>query len=249
MKRFFIFSFVALSLTCVSCSFLENLLGGKAEKNEPAAPVKEAKEEEPQADLEYVYSNGFDGFVNLRYEPSFSSEIAGVLRNGFPAVYQGQSYDEKRRPWTLVEIDGLMGWAPSKFIQSEPTLEYTGKVDVSWIEGVWGEVGGMSTLYIYNNGTFEEGTESYLMWRGRYILQNNEIKFTTTWEEDESDGGSEWVLPINKKDDMLGNYQRYPFISEQLEDEGEGDMDHISKSSHRKRGKSILAQVEKEDPR
>ena len=65
-----------------------------------------------------VYSNAYDGFVNIRESPSSDGRILGVLRNGPDgAVF----LEQPNKSWMLVNCNGIVGYVYSKHIQTTPT--------------------------------------------------------------------------------------------------------------------------------
>ena len=192
----------------------------------------------------YVYSCGFDGFVNMRKTPSFSAEKVGRFNNG----ECGFVVDEQGANWKKVNVDGNEGWVHVKYLQTEPTIAYTGKVGADWVEGVW--VDGY-VLMLFNNGTFEWGYE-FGTCHGKYIMQRNEIKFIPTWVE-EGDYGFDEILPINVKANKLGDYKRLNYLSPEEKAKAEEeemifDYGYITKAEFKKYGKALLKIVESEKP-
>ena len=146
-----------------------------------------------------VYSCGFDGFVNMRKEASFSSGKIGVFRNG----PEGAELLEDLGDWKKIDMGGLVGYVPSVYVQDTPTVAYNGSATADWIQGAWYDNTG-SYLYIYNNGTYLHGSGSPSSY-GLFIMQNNEVKFMPAWP---ASGGFSDTLPIDMAQTRLGNYQK-----------------------------------------
>ena len=189
---------------------------------------------------DYVYSCGFDGFVNVRQEPSFSAAKVAKFYNGERA----RVINEQGTDWKQIEIGSTTGWVPVKYIQTAPTLAYTGRVDADWIEGIWGHNG--TVLMVFNNGTYLSGYD-YETSHGVYIMQNNEIRFIPTWTEEGLEGFDE-ILEIKEHDNMLGDFSRTNYLTQQEKDEEIGGFGCLTKADFKSTGKQLLAQVDKEKP-
>ena len=92
--------------------------------------------DKPQADYDYyedemedeysatqepkVYSNAYDGFVNIRQEPQSKAPILGVLKNGPDgAVLLGTEGE-----WKKIDYNGIVGYVYEKYVQDTPTEVY-----------------------------------------------------------------------------------------------------------------------------
>lgn len=70
-----------------------------------------------------VYSNAYDGFVNIRQSPNGKSPILGVLRNGPDgAVLIGTEGE-----WKEVNCHGVVGYVSGKYVQDTPTEVFKGE--------------------------------------------------------------------------------------------------------------------------
>ena len=188
-----------------------------------------------------VYSRAYDGFVNIRKKPSFSAEIVGKFKNG----PDGATLLENLGDWVKIDYFGTVGYVLAKHVQRTPTVAFYGNVDGPWLEGIWqgSEASDYAYLFIYDNGTYEWGME-FATEQGRYILQNNEIKFTLVYDENGGNRPFANTLPIHKSSNRLGDYHRIPYTSS--DNYGFGSM---SKSNFRKLGQTVLREVERRDPR
>ena len=74
--------------------------------------------------VQRVYSNAYDGFVNIRQTPNGNAPILGVLRNG----PEGAVLLGAEGAWSKVDCNGIVGYVASKYIQNTPTevFEYWG---------------------------------------------------------------------------------------------------------------------------
>lgn len=69
-----------------------------------------------------VYSNAYDGFVNIRQSPSSKAPILGVLKNG----PDGAVLISREGDWTKVNYHGIEGYVSSQYIQDTPTEVFKG---------------------------------------------------------------------------------------------------------------------------
>lgn len=202
-----------------------------------------AYSQEPDSDISVgatVYSCAYDGYVNIHTEASLSSASIGKFYNGNKATVvelQGEK-------WVKVYVYGNVGWVLAKYVQTEPTIVYTGSVDADWVQGVWSCSG--YYLRVFNNGTFEWGS-AYAQAHGKYLMQDNSIRFITTWVEAEKEPFDQ-ILEIREDENMLGDYSRVDYISESDELAGRGDFGHISEESAKRIRRSLLSQVDQEKP-
>lgn len=131
-----------------------------------------------------VYSNCYDGYLNVRLKPTSKSQIVGTLHNG----PEGAELLGVEGKWSKVRVNGVVGYVFSSYLQSKPTEPVY--IKASAVVGEWfGESG---TLKINSNGTFEhtfghsasmsytEGGKWYLS-RNKIILKyNDEENFGVT---------------------------------------------------------------------
>lgn len=77
-----------------------------------------------EENLPRVYSNAYDGFVNIRQTPESKAPILGVLKNGPEgAVLLGREGE-----WLKIDCNGIVGYVYEKYVQDTPTevFEYWG---------------------------------------------------------------------------------------------------------------------------
>ena len=137
MKKFMLFA--ATTLLAVSV----------ASATESAEVTNEVNDSiEAAAALPKVYSNCYDGYLNVRQAPSSKSQIVGKLKNG----YEGAELLGVEGSWSKVRVNGVVGYVASKYLQSTPTEPVY--VDASAVIGQWiGDCSG--PLKINSNGKFE----------------------------------------------------------------------------------------------
>ena len=155
-----------------------------------------------------IYSSAYDGFVVMREGPSAQSYSIGRFLNG-PT---GATLLAEMGGWTQINYNGLIGWVPSRYLSSSPTLAYTGTATADWVEGIWSRAGG-DMLLIYNNGTWEFGDEFASSSHGKWLMQNNEIKFIPTWRASGMNGFAE-TLQIYQSSNKLGDFNRVQYMTE-----------------------------------
>ena len=116
MKRLFFFAtFVLLLVSCGQSAPKSDAPAEPAPKAE-AAPV-EAAPVKAEPTYPKVYSNCYDGYLNVRAEPSSNAAIVGELRNG-PHGAELLGVEGK---WSKVRVNGVVGYVFSSYLQSEPT--------------------------------------------------------------------------------------------------------------------------------
>ena len=109
---------------------------------------------EAAAALPKVYSNCYDGYLNVRQAPTTQSQIVGKLKNGS----EGAELLGVEGSWSKVRVNGVVGYVASKYLQSTPTEAVY--VDASAFIGVWARVhmGGGTSYTIKSNGKFTKYT-------------------------------------------------------------------------------------------
>lgn len=97
-----------------------------------------------------VYSNCYDGYLNVRAQPTTQSQIVGRLTNGSG----GAELLGVEGTWSKVRVNGVVGYVASKYLQSTPTEPVY--IDASAVVGQWDWDGfGPATSYtIQSNGKF-----------------------------------------------------------------------------------------------
>ena len=131
--------FTLLAMLMVSC-------GNPTTSNENVAAV------EAEGD---VFSNAFDGFLNIRESPNANSFKVGELKNG----PKGATMIEFGAKWSLVSHNGVEGYVKTEFLQTTPTKPAL--LNPEDVIGVWGESNHFNDLLIFDNGTYATYNDNF----------------------------------------------------------------------------------------
>ena len=144
----------------------------------------ENKDVEEEVVLPKVYSNCFDGYLNVRAEPSSKSKILGTLPNG-PEGAELLGVDGK---WSKVRVNGVVGYIWSADVQSTPTEPvYISAADVV---GEWESCDGRCWGHysIKSNGKFvlyvddtESSDGTWYLSRDKLVLKSSDGDWTNTF--------------------------------------------------------------------
>ena len=105
-------------------AYYEQQLAEQQRIQEEQQALYEAELEAQKTQLEEqsirVYSNAYDGFVNIRQTPQSKAPIVGVLHNGPEgAVLLGTEGE-----WKKIDCNGIVGYVYEKYVQDTPTEVY-----------------------------------------------------------------------------------------------------------------------------
>ena len=144
----------------------------KSKDNEDDEDLDDKKEDRKSRK---VYSKCFDGYLNIREKPNAQSKILGKLSNG----PQGAELISNDGKWSKVRVNGVVGYAWSKDLQSTPTEPV--HIDAGAVIGFWSSIiyEHMTAHYdIKNNGKFvfylggdEYGDGTWYLSRNKIILK------------------------------------------------------------------------------
>lgn len=154
----------------------------KSKDNEDSKDREDREDDEDDEDLDdkkenrksKVYSKCFDGYLNIREKPNAQSKILGKLSNG----PQGAELLSKDGKWSKVRVNGVVGYAWSKDLQSTPTEPV--HIDAGAVIGEWcGRISEHETSYydIKNNGKFVLYLGGEECNDGTWSLSRNKIVF------------------------------------------------------------------------
>jgi uncharacterized protein YgiM (DUF1202 family) len=138
----------------------------------PDYDCEEDCEDDCEDEVTMVYSNMYDGYLNVRAEPSTKSQVVGTLRNG-PEGAELISVEDK---WTKVRVNGIVGYIWSADTQSYPSDPVY--ISASAVVGEWlwcDENAHMNSCTIESNGNFY--MEGYLSMeeKGTWYLSGHNI--------------------------------------------------------------------------
>ena len=106
--------------------------------------------EDDESDVPMVYSNSYDGYLNVRAGASTTSQVLGILRNGEAAELL--SIEGK---WTKVRVNGIEGYiwtADTQTTPSDPVYISSASVIGEW---VWADANAhFDTCTVESNGDF-----------------------------------------------------------------------------------------------
>ena len=160
MKRVFLFA--ATMLLAVSV----------ASATESAEVTNEVNDSiEAAAALPKVYSNCYDGYLNVRQAPTTQSQIVGKLKNGS----EGAELLGVEGSWSKVRVNGVVGYVASKYLQSTATDPVY--IDASAVVGewVWTNMSGGAIYTIKSNGKFTFENTSGTTRNGSWYLSYDKL--------------------------------------------------------------------------
>lgn len=108
----------------------------------------------------------------MRQTASYQAAKLGKFENGSTGAVLVQNLGE----WMQIDDNGTIGYVPSRFVQDEPTVAYTGTATASDVAGVWNVFGAYNIINVYENGYWMAFGNYFPVAYGYYIMQNNEIK-------------------------------------------------------------------------
>lgn len=134
--------------------------------------VKLLDADNSKVDVKMVYSNMYDGYLNVRAEPSTNSKILGKLPNG----PEGAALLGVEGKWTKVRVNGVEGYVWSAYLQQDPSEPVY--ISASVVVGEWSwadEYAHFDSYTIKSNGEFYcEGYHS-MENKGSWYLSHDKI--------------------------------------------------------------------------
>ena len=135
-----------LAVSCIKV-VLPTKKGAEAEEaateTEAVVEAVEAVEEVAEVVLPKVYSNAYDGYLNVRAQPTTKSQVVGKLNNG----PEGAELLGVEGKWSKVRVNGVEGYVSSAYVQSTPTQPVY--INANAILGMWS--------YDYQNSVGADG--------------------------------------------------------------------------------------------
>ena len=118
-----------------------------------------------------VYSNCYDGYLNVRAQPTTQSQIVGRLTNGS----EGAELLGVEGTWSKVCVNGVVGYVASKYLQSTATDPVY--IDASAVVGewVWTNMSGGAIYTIKSNGKFTFENTSGTTRSGSWYLSYDKL--------------------------------------------------------------------------
>ena len=129
-------------------------------------------EEDCEDEVTMVYSNMYDGYLNVRAEPSTKSKILGKLPNG-PDGAELLGIEGK---WAKVRVNGVEGYVWSAYLQSKPSEPVY--ISASAVVGEWlwcDENAHMDSFTIESDGKFYQSGYLSLEKEGTWYLSGHNI--------------------------------------------------------------------------
>lgn len=185
MKRLLLFATtMLLAVSCIKV-VLPTKKGAEAEEaatvTEAVVEAVEAVEAVAEVVLPKVYSNAYDGYLNVRAQPTTKSQVVGKLNNG----PEGAELLGVEGKWSKVRVNGVEGYVSSAYVQSTPTqpvyinasavVGHFGMIDsiigYEWIYSI--NSNGKYTFGEYDSGECDEES-------GKWYLSGTSIIFKST---------------------------------------------------------------------
>ena len=148
-----------------------------------ATPAAEVVEAVPAYDPyeERLYSNAYDGYVNVRKGPSTKTAVLGRLHNGSSSLVK-TGVDGN---WYKVDWYGTTGYVHKNMVGASSWPEVYLDVEADWFQGKYNVDGngeGIYYYYIFSNGKFayvydDDAELAYGTWR----LEGSDILLTTKY--------------------------------------------------------------------
>ena len=171
MKKIFaILSLVAISLSVVSCDTLSDLKDKffNRDKKEAGEVARPANPYEVR-----VYSNAYDGYVNVRQGPTLKSTVLGKLRNGDEYLVQLGVQGN----WIAVNWHGMTGYVNKSVVGSKPWKPVYLDIDGNSFQGWYTD--GYTSYLVFSNGKYAAvhhyGDLAYGVW----LFEGSDVIFKT----------------------------------------------------------------------
>lgn len=116
-----------------------------------------------------VYSNCYDGYLNVRAQPSSNSEIVCKMLNG----PEGAELLSSEGKWSLIRINGIVGYAWSAYLQTTPTDPVY--ISAAEVVGKWRGKESYSILKVNKNGKFAHQFDGDVLEEGSWRLSYNKL--------------------------------------------------------------------------
>ena len=175
--------------------------------------------DESSAPSTKVYSNAYDGYINIREHPTSKSSIIGTFKNGPNSATCISQTGE----WTEINYNGVTGYVYTKYLSDTPTEEVTLNIDNNWLKGIWCNADEQYAYLIFNNGTFALQSAAGTLAYGSYMLKGNDIEFNIIQFLSSMEISKTQRFRIDSSSDEIGPLRKRDFISEtEIYDNPEG---------------------------
>ena len=125
-----------------------------------------------ESEVPMVYSNSYDGYLNVRAEPSTKAQVVGTLRNG----PEGAELLGVEGKWTKVRVNGIEGYIWSADTQSTPTNPVYISADSVSGDGEWcDEYAHFDSCTIESNGDFYLSGYHSMETSGKWHLDHSDL--------------------------------------------------------------------------
>ena len=154
--------------------------------------------EDDESDVPMVYSNSYDGYLNVRAGASTTSQVLGILRNGEAAELL--SIEGK---WTKVRVNGIEGYIWSADTQSYPSDPVY--IEASAVVGEWAwcdENAHFDSCTIESKGDFYMSGYLSMEASGKWHLSGSDIIL-------EYEDGKTHVCTVTDNAIIINGYEYY----------------------------------------
>lgn len=156
-----------------------------------------------------VYSNAYDGYINIRDSSTSKGTIIGKFKNGPDgAICLSQTGE-----WTKINYKGVTGYVYTKYLSDTPTEEVTLNIDGNWLKGIWRNAEEQYAYLIFNNGTFALQSASGTLAYGTYMLKGNDIEFNIKQFLSSMEISKIKRFRIDSSSDEIGPLRKQSFIN------------------------------------
>ena len=140
--------------------------------DEVGASIYGDEEPEPEIEVPMVYANSYDGYLNVRAQPTTRSQVLGTLRNG----PEGAVLLGVEGKWVKVRINGIEGYVWAADTQSYPSDPVNISADSVIGEWVWcDENAHFDSCTIESNGKFYMSGYLSMETSGKWHLSGNNL--------------------------------------------------------------------------
>ena len=149
---------------------------------------------------DYIYSNAYDGYVNIRQQATTKSSVLGVLPNGnYPAEFIEVSYNNKN--WYYIYYKGIYGYVAKSEVGWSPAAAVNLNIKAAWLAGTWINDSG-HIIACEKNGKFTYKGEVTVTGKWR-LTGGDSITFTA------SNGSWKQTYSVNLATSNIGTFYRY----------------------------------------